>query len=56
MKNILNFIDGKLIPPVNGRYLDNYNPSTGKVYSLIPDSDKEDVNNVIDITRIFDRK
>ncbi len=47
MKNILNFIDGKLIPPVNGRYLDNYNPSTGKVYSLIPDSDKEDVNNAV---------
>ncbi len=47
MKNILNFIDGKLIPPVNGRYLDNFNPSTGKVYSLIPDSDKEDVNNAV---------
>ena len=47
MKNILNFIDGKLIPPVNGRYLDNYNPSTGKVYSLIPDSGQEDVNNAV---------
>jgi len=47
MKHILNFIDGKLIPPVNGKYLDNYNPSTGKVYSLIPDSNKEDVNNAV---------
>lgn len=30
--------------PKSGDYLDNYNPSTGKVYSLIPDSDHEDVS------------
>ncbi len=29
--------------PVSGNYIDNYKPSTGEVYSLIPDSDKEDV-------------
>ncbi|MGP8215407.1 MAG: aldehyde dehydrogenase [Bacteroidia bacterium] len=43
MEKILNYIDGKLVPPVKGKYLDNYNPSTGKVYSHIPDSDEEDV-------------
>jgi len=43
MEKILNYIDGKLIEPVSKTYLDNYNPATGKVYSLIPDSDEKDV-------------
>ena len=40
MDKILNYIDGELVAPTSGNYLDNYNPSTGKVYSLVPDSDK----------------
>ena len=36
-----------MVAPVNGQFLDNYNPSTGKVYSLLPDSDSEDVNNAV---------
>jgi aminomuconate-semialdehyde/2-hydroxymuconate-6-semialdehyde dehydrogenase len=47
MDKILNYIDGKLVEPICGNYLDNYNPSTGKVYSLIPDSDKLDINRAI---------
>ena len=47
MEKILNYINGKLVAPVNGQFLDNYNPSTGKVYSLLPDSDSEDVNNAV---------
>jgi aminomuconate-semialdehyde/2-hydroxymuconate-6-semialdehyde dehydrogenase len=43
MQHIQNYIDGKLLPPVSGKYLDNYCPSTGKVYSHIPDSDEKDV-------------
>jgi aminomuconate-semialdehyde/2-hydroxymuconate-6-semialdehyde dehydrogenase len=43
MEKILNYIDGQLVAPAKGKYLDNYNPSTGKVYSSIPDSDEEDV-------------
>ncbi len=43
MQKILNYINGELIPPVSNTYLDNFNPSTGKVYSLIPDSDEKDV-------------
>lgn len=31
------------MPPTNGKYLDNYNPAEGKVYSLLPDSDASDV-------------
>lgn len=43
MEKIANYINGELIVPVSGSYLDNYNPATGEVYSLIPDSDKSDV-------------
>ncbi len=42
-KYIKNYIDGTLVPPGSGKYLDNYNPSTGKVYSYIPDSAADDV-------------
>ena len=34
--------------PVGRKYLDNYNPATGKVYSLIPDSDEKDVQLAVD--------
>lgn len=40
---ILNYINGKLVPPASGKYIDNLNPATGEVYSQLPDSDKEDV-------------
>jgi aminomuconate-semialdehyde/2-hydroxymuconate-6-semialdehyde dehydrogenase len=43
MKKILNYIDGEFKEPISGQWLDNYNPATGEVYSLIPDSDGLDV-------------
>ncbi|MDX2173070.1 MAG: aldehyde dehydrogenase [Bacteroidota bacterium] len=43
MQQIKNYINGQLIEPVSKTYLDNFNPSTGKVYSQIPDSDGKDV-------------
>lgn len=43
MQKILNYINGELIAPQSDKWLDNYNPATGKVYSLIPDSDSADV-------------
>jgi aminomuconate-semialdehyde/2-hydroxymuconate-6-semialdehyde dehydrogenase len=43
MQKIANYIDGKLIAPVSGDYLDNFNPAMAEVYSLIPDSDERDV-------------
>jgi aminomuconate-semialdehyde/2-hydroxymuconate-6-semialdehyde dehydrogenase len=43
MENITNYINGKMIAPISNQYLDNINPATGKVYSLIPDSDERDV-------------
>ena len=45
MDKIFNYINGKLLEPLNNQWLDNYNPSIGEVYSLIPDSTKQDVEN-----------
>ena len=41
---ILNYIDGKFLQPLKRKYIDNFNPSEGKVYGQIPDSDLDDVN------------
>jgi len=43
MEKLQNFINGTYVPPKNGQYLDNFEPATGQVYALIPDSDEEDV-------------
>jgi len=43
MKKLKNYINGKLVDPIGGSFLDNIDPSKGKVYSLIPDSDQRDV-------------
>ncbi len=43
MEKLRNFIDGKYQDPQGGQYIDNFEPATGKVYSLIPDSDETDV-------------
>lgn len=48
MNKILNYINGKLQEPNAGKFLDNINPSTGKVYSLIPDSDESDVQKAVE--------
>lgn len=47
MKKLANYIDGALCPPEKGQYLDNYEPATGRVYSLIPRSGAEDVAQAI---------
>lgn len=44
MQKIANYINGALQSPIAATYLDNYNPATGAVYSLIPDSDEADVD------------
>jgi aminomuconate-semialdehyde/2-hydroxymuconate-6-semialdehyde dehydrogenase len=43
MLKLRNYIDGQLVEPSGQTYIDNYNPATGKVYSLLPDSDERDV-------------
>lgn len=47
MEQIENYIDGKLTGPGSGEYLDNIDPSTGKVYSLIADSEAVDVERAV---------
>ena len=43
MERILNYINGELVGPVSGNFLDNVNPAEGSIYSFIPDSDERDV-------------
>lgn len=52
MKKILNYINGRLCEPVGGDYLDNYDPSIGEVYSLIPDSDERDIQEAVAAAKI----
>jgi aminomuconate-semialdehyde/2-hydroxymuconate-6-semialdehyde dehydrogenase len=51
MQKILNYINGEFIKPNSGRFLDNYNPALGEVYSLIPDSDKADVDHAVEAAK-----
>ncbi|MCB0760766.1 MAG: aldehyde dehydrogenase [Flavobacteriales bacterium] len=44
MERIQNYINGELVAPQSGMYIDNYDPSRGVVYSAIPDSDEADIN------------
>lgn len=47
MQKIANYINGKLVEPHSGKYIDNYNPATGQVYAFIPDSNSQDVSQAI---------
>ena len=51
MQKLQNYINGDLIAPKAQQYLDNYEPATGEVYSLIPDSDSEDVQLAVDAAK-----
>src|SRR5438045_2135379 len=44
LPRIKNFIDGRFVEPVGGKYLDNIEPATGKPYSQVADSGKADVD------------
>ncbi|HET8942159.1 MAG TPA: aldehyde dehydrogenase [Rudaea sp.] len=41
---LANYIDGRLEPPLGGRFLDVFEPATGKVFAHCPDSDSGDVD------------
>ncbi|CAL1548905.1 unnamed protein product, partial [Lymnaea stagnalis] len=51
MLKIENYIGGNLVKPVSDNYLDNFNPATGEVYSLIPDSDERDVEAAVEAAK-----
>ena len=48
MEKLRNFINGEYCEPITGEYIDNFEPATGKVYSLIPNSGAEDVQKAVD--------
>jgi aminomuconate-semialdehyde/2-hydroxymuconate-6-semialdehyde dehydrogenase len=47
MQKILNFIGGDLMEPLAGQYFENEDPSIGKAYSLVPDSDEADLDHAV---------
>lgn len=47
MKSIYNYINGELVAPHSDSYIDLYDPSTGIVYSKVPDSDSSDVDKAV---------
>jgi aminomuconate-semialdehyde/2-hydroxymuconate-6-semialdehyde dehydrogenase len=47
MFKLKNYIGGVLTEPQAGKYLDNINPAIGEVYSLIPDSDAQDIEHAV---------
>lgn len=44
MEKLKNYIDGALREPHDNNYINDYNPATGEVFTLIPDSGEDDVN------------
>ena len=48
MEKLRNYVNGQYVEPISNEYLDNYEPGTGKVYSLIPNSNEEDVNQAVE--------
>src|SRR3990172_3615267 len=47
-KIIYNYINGELMKPVSGKYIDVFNPATGNVYAQLPDSDALDIEQVVE--------
>lgn len=43
MEKILNYINGVLTEPIEGKFFDTINPAIGKPYALVSDSDKADL-------------
>ena len=43
-----NFIGGEYVPPASGEYFENVSPVTGKVFTQIARSNKEDVEKALD--------
>lgn len=48
MERILNYINGQLVPPVSGAFLDNIEPAKGLVYGEIPNSNATDIDAAVE--------
>jgi aminomuconate-semialdehyde/2-hydroxymuconate-6-semialdehyde dehydrogenase len=51
VEKLKNYINGELREPASKEYIDNYEPATGQVYSLCPDSDARDVQLAYDAAK-----
>jgi aminomuconate-semialdehyde/2-hydroxymuconate-6-semialdehyde dehydrogenase len=51
MRDILNLIDNASVPPAAGKWLDNVEPATGRVYGRLPDSGPEDAAAAIEAAK-----
>ena len=51
MENITNFINGKYVEPLTDKYLDVFEPATGKVYAQVPSSGSADVELAVDVSQ-----
>lgn len=47
MEKIGNYINGEIVAPKAGQYLKNIEPATGKAYSLVADSNADDVADAV---------
>ncbi|HET8885395.1 MAG TPA: aldehyde dehydrogenase family protein, partial [Salinimicrobium sp.] len=47
MLHLKNYINNEFREPESGKWLDNFEPATGEVYSRIPDSGNEDVEEAV---------
>lgn len=47
MLHLKNYINNEFTEPESGKWLDNFEPATGEVYSRIPDSGSEDVEEAV---------
>lgn len=45
--DVLNYINGELVEPAGGGWLENVEPATGLVYGRLPDSDERDVERAV---------
>jgi aminomuconate-semialdehyde/2-hydroxymuconate-6-semialdehyde dehydrogenase len=48
MEKLSNYINGELVAPLSGKYIDNIDPAQGEIYGLIPDSDASDVQMAVE--------
>ncbi len=48
MQKIANYINGEMVAPQSGSYIDNFEPATGQVYSQCPDSGESDVQAAVE--------
>src|SRR3989449_11770791 len=46
-----NYIDGELVEPVSGKYLDDIEPATGAAFASVPDGDERDVERAVAAAR-----